>query len=144
MSEANMRLIQYWCDEGFNKNNMKIADEVYDANVFYHEPSAGEVIGIEPLKQFVVTWRDAFPDSLLRIEEAVDEDDRLAVRWTFTGTHKGTFRGVAPTGHPIKFSAMYFYRFAMGKVVEIHAMVNALMLFQQIGLVPPLKQSKSQ
>jgi steroid delta-isomerase-like uncharacterized protein len=144
MSEANMRLIRYWCDEGFNKNNMEIADEVYDANVFYHEPSAGEVIGLEPLKQFVVTWRAAFPDSLLKIEEVVDEDDRLAVRWTFTGTHKGTFRGVAPTGHPIKFSAMYFYRFAMGKVVEIHAMVNALMLFQQIGLVPPLTQSKSQ
>jgi steroid delta-isomerase-like uncharacterized protein len=144
MSEANMRLIRHWCDEGFNKNNMAIADEVYDANVFYHEPSAGEVIGLEPLKQFVVTWRAAFPDSLLKIEEEVAENDRLAVRWTFTGTHKGTFRGVAPTGNRIKFSAMYFYRFAMGKVVEIHAMVNALMLFQQIGLVPPLKQSKGQ
>jgi len=142
MSEANIKLIRYWCDEGFNKNNMAIADEVYDAKVFYHEPSAGEVIGLEPLKQFVVTWRAAFPDSLLKIEEEVGQDDRLAVRWTFTGTHTGAFRGVAPTGNSIKFSAMYFYRFAMGKVVEIHAMVNALMLFQQIGLVPALQQSK--
>src|ERR1700693_4185302 len=96
--EGNKALIRHWCDEGFNKNNMAIADEVYAANVFYHEPSAGEVIGLEPLKQFVVSWRTAFPDSLLRIDEQVGENDRIATRWTFTGTHKGDFRGLAPTG----------------------------------------------
>jgi steroid delta-isomerase-like uncharacterized protein len=143
MSEGNKALIRYWCDEGFNKNNMTIADEVYAANVFYHEPSAGEVIGLEPLKQFVVSWRTAFPDSLLTIEEQVGENDRIATRWTFTGTHQGDFRGLAPTGRPIKFTAMYFYRFDGGKVVEIHAMVNLLKLLQQLGAVPPMKQSKS-
>lgn len=143
MSERNKALIRHWCDEGFNKNNMAIADEVYAANVFYHEPSAGEVIGLEPLKQFVVSWRTAFPDSLLRIDEQVGENDRIATRWTFTGTHKGDFRGLAPTGRPIDFAAMYFYRFDGGKVVEIHAMVNLLRLLQQLGAVPPLKQSKS-
>jgi steroid delta-isomerase-like uncharacterized protein len=142
MSEVNKQLLRRWCDEGFNKNNMAIADEVYDADVYYHEPSAGEVIGLEPLKQFVVTWRTAFPDSKLKIEEQVTEQDRIATRWTFTGTHRGIFRGLAPTGKPIKFSAMYFYRFANGKVVEIHAMVNLLSLLQQLGAIPPLNQSK--
>jgi steroid delta-isomerase-like uncharacterized protein len=142
MSEANKALIRHWCDEGFNKNNMAIADQVYAADVYYHEPSAGEVIGLERLKQFVVTWRKAFPDSLLAIDEQVAEDDRIATRWTFTGTHRGEFRGLAPTGRPIKFTAMYFYRFAGGKVVEIHAMVNLLKLLQQLGAVPPLMQSK--
>jgi steroid delta-isomerase-like uncharacterized protein len=142
MSETNKALIRYWCDEGFNRNNMAIADEVYASDVFYHEPSAGEIIGLEPLKQFVITWRTAFPDSLLAIDEQVGEGDRIATRWTFTGTHKGAFRGLAPTGRPIKFTAMYFYRFVGGKVVEIHAMVNLLKLLQQLGLIPALAQSK--
>jgi steroid delta-isomerase-like uncharacterized protein len=142
MSETNKALLRHWCEEGFNKNNMTIADEVYDADVVYYEPSAGQVIGLDPLKQFVITWRAAFPDSLLKIEEQVAEGDRIATRWTFTGTHKEEFRGLAPTGKPVKFTAMYFYRFAGGKVVEIHAMVNALTLFQQLGAIPPLKQSK--
>jgi predicted ester cyclase len=81
MSEINKALIRRWCSEGFNKNNMAIADEVYGANVIYHEPSAGEVIGLEPLKQFVVSWRAAFPDSLLTIEEQVAENDHVATRW---------------------------------------------------------------
>jgi len=38
---------------------------------------------------------------------------------------------------------MYFYRFAAGKVVEIHAMVNLLKLLQQLGAIPALAQSKS-
>jgi steroid delta-isomerase-like uncharacterized protein len=142
MSDVNTQLIRHWCDEGFNKNNMAIADDVYDENVFYHEPSAGEVIGLEPLKQFVTTWRAAFPDSQLKIEEQIAENDRVATRWTFTGTHKGTFRGLSATGKQINFTAMYFYRFANGKVVEIHAMVNLLRLLQQLGAVPPLEQSK--
>lgn len=143
MSEANKALIRLWCNEGFNKNNMAIADEVYADNVHYHEPSVGEVIGCKLLKQFVVTWRTAFPDSLLRIDEEVAEGDRLAVRWTFTGTHKGDFRGLAPTGRSIQFTAMYFYRFDGGKVVEIRAMVNLLKLLQQLGAVPSLLQARN-
>lgn len=143
MSDANKALIRLWAEEGFNKNNMAVADKVYAADVFYHEPTAGEVIGLEPLKQFVVTWRTAFPDALCRIDEWVAEGDRLAVRWALWGTHKGDFRGLAPTGRSIEFTAMYFYRFDGGKVVEIHAMVNILRILQQLGAVPSLKQVKN-
>jgi predicted ester cyclase len=55
------------------------------------------------------------------------------------GTHKGDFRGLAPTGRSVEFTAMYFYRFDGGKVVEIHAMVNLLKILQQLGAVPSLK-----
>ena len=131
----NKALLQLWADEGFNANNVQLADSIYDANVYYHEPSAGEVIGIANLKEFVTTWRKAFPDSHLTIEEQVANGDKVATRWSFTGTHKGAFRGIAPTGKRVTFSAMYFYRFGNGKVVEIHAMVNIFALFEQLGVV---------
>ena len=142
MSEAHKALIRLWADEGFNKNNMAVANEVYAADVYYHEPAAGVVKGLERLKDFVTSWRVAFPDSLLTIEEQVAEGNAVATRWTFVGTHRQSFRGLAPTGKSVKFSAMYFYRFADGKVVEIHAMVNSLTLFQQLGVVPQLQQAK--
>jgi len=141
MSDSNKALIRRWALEGFNQNNMSVADEVYAENVSYYEPSAGHVMGLEPLKQFVMTWRSAFPDSRLVIEEQVAEGENLATRWTFLGTHKGSFRGMAPTGKAVTMGAMYFYRFKNGKVAEIHAMVNFLSLLQQLGAVeiPPKK-----
>jgi steroid delta-isomerase-like uncharacterized protein len=137
-TETHKQLLRHWAFEGFNQNNMAVADEVYDVNVSYYEPSAGHVVGLDALKQFVITWRTAFPDSRLTIEEEVAEGDRLAIRWTFMGTHQGSFRGLSPSGKPVKMSAMYFYRFARGKVVEIHAMVNSLGLLQQLGAVAPI------
>jgi steroid delta-isomerase-like uncharacterized protein len=142
MSEANKALLRRWCNEGFNKGNVELADELYDADVFYHEPAAGEVKGLEALKQFVSSWLAAFPDAQLTIENQVAEGDNVATRWTFVGTHRGKFRGIAPTGRHIKMNAMYFYRIANGKIVEIRAIVDSLSLFQQLGAVPPLGQPK--
>jgi steroid delta-isomerase-like uncharacterized protein len=135
MSEKNKALIRFWADEGFNKNNISIADQVYAPEVYYHEPSAGEVVGLEQLKNFVVSWREAFPDSHLTIEEQVAENDKIATRWTFVGTHLGSFRGLEPTGRRVEMSAMYFYRFSRDKVIEIHAMVNIFSLLKQLGAV---------
>src|SRR6516225_5034755 len=103
-SETNKALIHRWADEGFNKNNVAVADEIYDENVFYHEPAAGEVLGLDALKQFVISWRVAFPDAHLTIEEQVAEGDKVATRWTFVGTHRGMFRGFPPTGKHIKIT----------------------------------------
>ena len=133
MSEANKALLQRWCDEGFNKGNVAVADELYDADVVYREPAAGEVRGLEDLKQFVSSWLAAFADARLTIEEQVAEGDRVATRWTFAGTHQGNFRGIPPTGKHVKMGAMYFYRIANGKVVEIRAIVDTRTLLQQLG-----------
>ena len=137
MSEANKALVQRWGDEGFNKRNVSLSDEIYDQDVFYFEPAAGEVRGLEALKDFVKSWLAAFPDAQLTIDEQVAEADRVATRWTFVGTHEGKFRGVMPTGKSIKMRAMYFYRFGGGKVVEIWAMVDSLGLLRQLGVAPP-------
>jgi steroid delta-isomerase-like uncharacterized protein len=132
MSEVNKGLLHRWCDEGFNKGNVDVADELYDADVSYYEPAAGEVKGLKALKQFVSSWLLAFPDAQLKIEEQVAEGDRVATRWTFAGTHRGRFRGVAATGKRVTMSAMYFYRIANGKIVEIQAIVDSLSLLRQI------------
>jgi steroid delta-isomerase-like uncharacterized protein len=136
MSEVNKSLIRRWGEEGFNKGNVALADELYDANVLYHEPAAGELRGLDALKRFVSSWLTAFPDAQLRIEQQIAENDRVATRWTFTGTHRGNFRGIAPTGKRITMGAMYFYRVANGKIVEIRAMVDTLGLLRQMGAVP--------
>ena len=143
MSESNKALLHLWCNDGFNKGNVELADKIYDANVFYHEPSAGEVRGLDALKQFVRTWLTAFPDAQLKIEHQVAEGDHVATRWTFTGTHRGNFRGMPPTGKSITMGAMYFYRIAHNKVVEIRAIVDLLSLLRQLGAVPPVGQASS-
>lgn len=144
MSEGNKTLLRRWCDEGFNKGNVELADELYDADVIYYEPAAGEVRGLNSLKVFVSSWLTAFPDAQLRIEDQVAEGDQVATRWTFMGTHQGNFRGIKPTGKRITMGAMYFYRIANGKIVKIRAIVDTLSLLQQLNAVQQVGQIKGE
>ena len=64
------------------------------------------------------------------------EGDLLAARVTYTGTHEGTMRGVAPTGRVLTWDAMTFRRFdEEGRVVERWIIGDDLALLHQLGLV---------
>ena len=45
-------------------------------------------------KQGVTSWRTAFPDFQLTIDEISAGDNKVTVEWTFAGTHQGEFMGV--------------------------------------------------
>ena len=57
-----------------------------------------------------------------------------AQRILFTGTHTGPFRGLPPTGREVRFSGIEINRMAGGKVTEHWFQLDALTLFEQLGL----------
>ena len=42
-----------------------------------------------------------FPDMNMAIDDIFAEDDKVMVRSTFNGTHKGEYMGIAPTGKKV-------------------------------------------
>jgi steroid delta-isomerase-like uncharacterized protein len=80
--------------------------------------------------------RRSLPDFRAQIDAVVAEDDLLAARITYTGTHLGTMSGVAPTGRVLTWDAMTFRRFDDdGRVVERWIIGDDLALLHQLGLV---------
>jgi predicted ester cyclase len=84
----------------------------------------------------VAALRAGFPDIRFTIEQLVAEGDRVAVRWTWTGTHTGTFRGFAASGKEVRDTGLVLYTFAGGKVVGAIIETDRLGVLQQIGVVP--------
>jgi steroid delta-isomerase-like uncharacterized protein len=84
----------------------------------------------------VAALRAGFPDIRFAIEQVVAEGGRVAVRWTWTGTHTGTFRGFAATGKAVHDTGLVLYTFADGKVVDAVIETDRLGVLQQIGVVP--------
>jgi steroid delta-isomerase-like uncharacterized protein len=120
----------------FNEGNLSIADEIISPKYVYHGP-VGEFKGPEGVKQMVQTFRVAFPDGTFTIDDMVGEGDKVAVRYTWTGTHKSELMGIAPTGKQITMTAAYFYRFENGKEVEALPYSDMSALYQQLGITPP-------
>jgi steroid delta-isomerase-like uncharacterized protein len=90
----------------------------------------------ESWKQFVWGFSASFPDLHLTVEDTVSEQDRVAARVTFRGTHQGEFMGIPPTGKQVTFSSMEMNRMRDGKVAEHRVVIDMLSLLQQLGVVP--------
>ena len=80
--------------------------------------------------------RSAFPDFKATIDDLVAEGDKVVIRQTWTGTHKGEFMGVPPTGKSVSFGVIDILRIAGGKVVEHWGLMDSMSLMQQLGASP--------
>jgi steroid delta-isomerase-like uncharacterized protein len=140
MSEENKALCRRLVEEGWNKHNLALLDELY-ADCVYYNPATGEIKG-EALKQFLASMLAAFPDIRFTIEDLVAEGDKVVTRWSCTGTHQGEFMGLAPTGKQLTPSALDIFRIVEGKVVEERVEFDTLRFFQQLGAIPPLAKAQ--
>ena len=127
-------------EEVFNKGDLAVADETIAPNYVYHGSVGQEVKGLEGFKQYVTTLITAFPDLRLTIDDMVAEGDKVAMRLTARGTHKGDFMGIAPTGKHVTITGIVIQRIVGNKVVEGWLVNDQLGMLQQMGVVPPVGQ----
>jgi steroid delta-isomerase-like uncharacterized protein len=116
-------------------DNPDLIDEVYAADVVWHEPDQ-EVQGIEEAKQFIGMFNTAFPDMSATVEDVIAEGDRVVTRVTLRGTHQGeTEEFGPPTGRQVEGQGITIQRIEGGKIVEEWNSWDNLSLMQQLGLV---------
>jgi len=75
------------------------------------------------------------------IDEMIAESDRVMVRWTSRGTHQGEYYGLPPTYKTVTFAGINIFRIAEGKIVEIWDISDRLWMWQQLGVLPELKEA---
>jgi len=98
---------------------------------------------LEQYKEFLVARRAAFPDRRFVIEDMIAEEDKVSARFTMWGTHKGEFRGLAPSGREVTMSGIDMIRLAEGKMVEDRVEVDQLGMMQQLGVIASPQQTKA-
>jgi steroid delta-isomerase-like uncharacterized protein len=85
------------------------------------------------------TWRHgfelmkrAFPDLHARVDDIVAAGDKVALRLTLSGTHRGEFQGIQATGRTIGYVSHEFYRVADGLIAEEWICSDTASLFRQL------------
>jgi hypothetical protein len=82
------------------------------------------------------TFRAAFPDLVMSVDNVIAQDDFVGEVLTLRGTHTGAFAGIPPTGKPIEIRSVNVCRFEDGLVRERWGASDDLGLLQQIGVLP--------
>jgi steroid delta-isomerase-like uncharacterized protein len=116
--EKNQALARKFFEEAWGKGNLAAVDEFIAADYVMHPIASGLPPGPEGTKQAITTYRTAFPDLKVTVDDIFAADDRVVFRWSFRRTHLGDWLGVPPTGDHMAATGISVYRMAGGKVVE--------------------------
>jgi steroid delta-isomerase-like uncharacterized protein len=124
--------------EMFNAGRLdSLGDCVGEALVLHTTLLAEPRGGIGDLRGMFGMVLTGFPGGKLEVEELTAEEDRVALRFVFSGTHTGTMRGNAPTGRTLQWREAMFFRFgADGKVAEIWHLINVMEVLEKMGVLP--------
>ncbi|MCH5285649.1 MAG: ester cyclase [Akkermansiaceae bacterium] len=135
--ERNQALMRQF-EQMINTADAALAEKIVAADAAFFTPASPDPLYGGSGYLSVVHWmRQSFSDVQWKLEEMVAAEDKVAVRWTLTGTHDGEFLGLPATGTKIKTSVMNFYYInPEGKIT------NDIAADGMIGILRPLGLSK--
>jgi predicted ester cyclase len=108
--------------------------DLYDRDCVLHGYPGVEP-GFASIQAFYESFWVAFPDVRITIDDAFENGDKLACRFTCRGTHRGPFMGVAASGKRIEFSGITILQFRAGRCVERWSQADFLTVLVQIGAI---------
>lgn len=66
-------------------------------------------------------------------EDTVAEGDKVAIRWTWSGSHTGEYMGLAPAGKRVTLTGIHILRIVGGKIVDEWGESDNLGFMEQLG-----------
>ena len=91
-TEQNKALVRRMVEEIFNRGNIGRVDEFLAPDfVDREELPPGVPRDREGVKRLTAMLRSAFPNFKATIEDMIAEGDKVVIRMTWKGTHKGKF-----------------------------------------------------
>ena len=135
-AEENKALVRRYVEEFVDRSNFDLSEEMFAPNFVRYDAGSDQVSAIEDLKHFFAMLHSGFPGFQSTIEDLLSEEDKVALRFTFHGTHQGEFMGIPPTGKEVTMPGIDLLRIADGKIVEMWNQEDVLGMMQQLGVIP--------
>ena len=132
-AEASTQIMRLWFTEGWAGNDA-LADEIFSDEF----SNNGVVVGPAGPKRNIRNRLIGFPDLQSVVEQLFAIDEIVFLRLSWTGTHTGSYLGVAATGKRVRVRGMTTWRFQNGKVVEDWTTGHIPLEIFGVELAPPV------
>jgi len=138
VEKHNKEVVRRIFEDSINSGKLELLNQLIAED--YVGQGAGPPSGRSAFAATMQALREGFPDIHYRLEDLVAEGDKVAVRWQWKGTHRGTFRGpagvFAPTGKAVSNDGMAIFQLKEGKVVRSWLSTDRLGFLQEVGGLP--------
>ena len=118
MSNTQYKAIaRRFIEEIFNARKLEAAKNFVTPDIIYHGISE-EVRGLEDFKKWVGEDLSAFSDMQIIILDEIEEQNKIAIRWSLKTTHEKDFAGMAPSHKKIEIEGTEILHFEKDKIKE--------------------------
>lgn len=124
--DENKALVRRLVEDAVNRAEPTVIDEVAEGPI------------ADAARRWIGPFRDAFPDFEMKVADLIAEDDKVAAHFKCSGTHRGEWRGVAPTGNRFEeVDEIYVFEIRNGKLAGVSvALEDDLARMRQLGIDP--------
>ena len=130
------QLVRRLIEDCVNTNRPDLLPDFVDRDVRVHPGTPGTAPvthGLEELQAAFGGFHQVFPDLHIVLDDVIATSDRVAARWTATGTHRAELAGIPATGGFVRWGGIDIYRLANGKVAEWWRNDDFVGLLKQVG-----------
>ncbi len=120
-----------------NGHDLNAIDQVLSADFVEHSAPPGFASNRAGVKEMFGAFLAAFPDMHLRIDDVIVEGDKVVMRATATGTHKGPFMGIPATNKSFSINEIHIVQVRGEQCVAHWGVVDMVAMMRQIGVMPP-------
>jgi predicted ester cyclase len=130
-STVDYKTVVHTFNEAWNTQNYDLLDKTVHPK-YYKQEGDLQIVGIEPLKEYIKNWRKSLPDARITYIEEVYGNEKAAILFTLEGTP-------LDTGKKFKAEGIVIFRFKDGKIIEDKSVFDQVTSLTQQGytIVPP-------
>jgi steroid delta-isomerase-like uncharacterized protein len=140
MSVSPKEVIRRLYKEVWNERKFDLIDQLVSRSHALVAPNvSGAAVGPAAYKKQIAAFIAGFPDLRFVVDEIVSENDKVVAAWTWSGTHRGEYLGIAATNKKVSVSGITMHQIADGKILDSQAAWDSLGLLRQLGVELPHK-----
>jgi len=135
MSVSPKEVIRRLYKDAWNERKFEVIDQLVSQSHALVAPNvSGAAVGPKAYKRQIAAFVAGFPDLRFVVEEIISEDDKVVAAWTWSGTHRGEFLGIAASNKKVSVAGITIHQIANGKILDSHAAWDSLGLVRQLGV----------
>jgi steroid delta-isomerase-like uncharacterized protein len=129
-----MKDVALWY-QAFDRNDPALLDRILSEKWVEIPPAPGQPAGPNGAKQILAELRTAFPDMTIKIQEVLQDGNKVIVRSEIAGTQRNAFMGFAAKNRKMTIQAIDIHEFKDGKIVRTWHTEDWLTGLHQLGLL---------
>jgi hypothetical protein len=123
-----------WYD-AFDGNKPTLLDKIIDQAWVDIPSPPSDHSGPAVAKQLLSGLHASFPDFAIKVEDVMQDGDKVVVRSTISATLRGPFLGFSPTGRSMKIQAVDIHEFKNGKITRTWHTEDWMTGLRELGLM---------